>query len=64
MAHRQVSRRSFLQAGLEELRADAPRFRKLNPVNGWGNYEGLCMFVERYLETASKHPEAWVSVYR
>lgn len=53
-----------LRTGLERLKADPDRFRKLNPANGWGSYEGLVEFVEEYLHACEEHPDAEVSVSR
>jgi len=53
-----------LRAGLELLRSDPERFKKLNPANGWGDYEGLVEFVERYLLACETFPEADVHASR
>ena len=54
----------LLEAGLETLRADPERFKKFNPENGWGDYEGLVNFVEAYLEACKENPDAEVNVSR
>lgn len=53
-----------LQTGLALLKADPERFRKHNPENGWGTYEGLVNFVEMYLKACEEHPDADVVVSR
>ena len=53
-----------LKAGLALLTSDPPRFRALNPSNGWGDYDGLCRFVADYLVACEEHPSAEVSVWR
>lgn len=53
-----------LQSGLALLRSDPERFKQLNPENGWGTYEGLVEFVERYLVACENYPAAAVSVSR
>jgi len=53
-----------LRAGLDRLKADPQRFRALNPPNGWGTYQGLVTFVERYIEACVNNPDAEVSVSR
>lgn len=50
-----------LREGLDRLKADPERFKKFNPPNGWGSYEGLTQFVESYLEACKENPEALVS---
>lgn len=53
-----------LRIGLAALRADPNRFRQFNPENGWGTYEGLVKFVEKYLAACEEYPDAEVSVSR
>ena len=53
-----------LSKGLALLRSDPERFTKLNPENGWGNYEGLVEFVEKYLEACKEYPEAVIVASR
>ena len=52
-----------LEVGLALLRSDPDRFRKFNPVNGWGNYEGLVSFVRDYLAACREYPDAMVRVW-
>lgn len=40
------------------------KFKKLNPANGWGDYDGLLAFVAAYLEACMEHPDATVRVSR
>ena len=54
----------LLEAGLETLRSDPERFKKFNPENGWGNYEGLVDFVESYLHACKENPDAEIRVCR
>lgn len=53
-----------LRAGLEKLRASPEEYKKHNPSNGWGNYDGLVRFVANYLEACEQYPEADVSAWR
>ena len=55
---------SPLRAGLERLRADPEGFRKFDAPNGWGRYEHLLEFVEKYLSACEQNPDAEVSVSR
>lgn len=55
---------SVLEEGLTKLKADPDRFRKFNPENGWGDYEGLVRFVESYLEACKETPNATVRASR
>ena len=54
----------ILRDGLEKLRAEPDRYRARNPSNGWGSYEGLVAFVDKYLEACIGNPDAEVSVSR
>jgi hypothetical protein len=53
-----------LADGLGILRADPEKFKKLNPENGWGDYEGLVEFVEKYLAACKANPDAMIRVSR
>lgn len=55
---------SPLRNGLARLKADPPRYKALNPQNGWGTYEGLLQFIEQYLQACEQQPAAEVSVSR
>jgi len=53
-----------LREGLALLKSDPNRFEAFNPENGWGTYEGLVSFVEKYLAACEENPDADVSVWR
>lgn len=53
-----------LADGLERLTREPERFKKFNPDNGWGSYEGLVEFVTAYLAACVAHPDADVRVSR
>jgi hypothetical protein len=53
-----------LTAGLERLRASPDAFKAHNPLNGWGTYEGLVLFVEEYLDACRAHPTATIGFWR
>lgn len=53
-----------LTVGLNELKTDPPRFKAMNPENGWGNYELLVNFVEEYLAACEEYPEAHIRADR
>lgn len=54
----------LLERGLETLKTDPEKFRKLNAENGWGKYEHLVSFVEDYLAACRESPGAEVRVSR
>lgn len=39
-----------LSIGLSLMRREPERFRKLNPTNGWGDYDGFVDWIASYLE--------------
>jgi hypothetical protein len=53
-----------LSEGLRLLHSDPERFKKLNPDNGWGDYEGLVSFVQSYLYACVLYPDAEPKVSR
>lgn len=53
-----------LEAGLSLLLGNPSVYMKYNPVNGWGNYENLVDFVQRYLAACRQYPEADIRVSR
>lgn len=53
-----------LAKGLTELHTAPEQFKRLNPENGWGNYEELVKFVENYLIACIQNPNAKIRVSR
>lgn len=53
-----------LEDGLKALKSHPAAFKKLNPENGWGSYDGLVEFVEEYLKACREYPEALIEVSR
>jgi hypothetical protein len=53
-----------LKAGLARLNADPDKFKKLNPKNCCGSYEGLVEFVRSYIEACERYPDATVTANR
>ena len=53
-----------LREGLHKLELDPNGFSKYNPENGWGSYEGLVSFVQRYLDACYEYPEATIEISR
>lgn len=53
-----------LKDGLALLRSDEDRFKKLNPPNKWGTYDGLVRFVRDYLVACINNPDADVRACR
>jgi len=53
-----------IEEGLTKLKSDPEFYKKLNPSNGWGNYEGLVKFIEEYLEALKDYPNSIVEASR
>ena len=53
-----------LREGLSLLLSDPERFKKFDPENKWGDYDGLVNFVREYLAACEENPNASVSVRR
>jgi len=54
----------LLEEGLGKLEERPDYYKRFNPDNGWGDYEGLVDFVEDYLMACRNHPEATIRVSR
>ena len=54
----------LLKSGLSDLKSRPEYFKKFNPPNGWGTYEGLVSFVEKYLEACIEYPDAIIHISR
>lgn len=53
-----------LAAGIAKLESDPERFRKMNPANGWGSYEGLLKAARDYLVACREFPDADIKIWR
>ena len=53
-----------LTTGLNELLLDPLYYKKFNPENGWGTYEGLVKFIVNYIIACRENPEAVIEVSR
>jgi hypothetical protein len=50
-----------LQIGVADATLNADDYRKLNPENGWGDYEGFNMVLNRLFDMCRKHPSGVLS---
>lgn len=53
-----------LDRGWNILLSDPEYFKKFNPENGWGSYEGLERFVYKYRNACWDNPDAELSICR
>jgi len=49
---------------LDNMKRYPDEYKASTPTNGWGNYEGLLQFVDRYLQACLEYPEAIIEVSR
>lgn len=54
----------MLDEGWNILLSNPELFKKFNPENGWGSYEGLCDFVYNYRNACWNNPDAELRVSR
>ena len=53
-----------LKVGIAELKSNPEKYKKFNPENGWGSYEGLLSFAEKYLQACEEYPNSIIGVSR
>jgi hypothetical protein len=53
-----------LDVGLNVLMSNPERYKKFNPENGWGSYDGLVNFVYNYRNACWDKPDAELSISR
>lgn len=53
-----------LEEGYRKLLSDPAAFKEMNPKNGWGDYEGLVVFVGKYMDACRAYPDAEIEVSR
>ena len=51
-----------LKKGLARLLVNPERYKAFNPDNGWGSYDGLVIFVEKYLKACKTYPDARIKI--
>jgi hypothetical protein len=51
-----------LDNAVEVMRANPKIYKKLNPTNKWGNYEGAIEYLEKLLHECRKHPKAKIVI--
>ena len=54
----------LLEKWLKKLIAHPNKYKKLNPENGWWDYEWLVEFVKEYIFQVKENPDCMVSVSR
>jgi hypothetical protein len=54
----------MVSSNIDNCKIATEEYKKHTPENGWGSYEGLVTFVEKYLDACYKYPDAKVSACR
>ena len=54
----------LIRKGISEMMESPEHFRKMNPPNGWGNYEGALEFLIWIADKCREWPTARVRVWR
>lgn len=54
----------LIERGLEELESKPEEYKKYNPSNGWGTYDGLVNFTKEYLKALKTYPESIIKTSR
>jgi len=54
----------LLDEGWNILLSDPEKYKKFNPENGWGEYDGLCNFVYEYRNACWDRPSAELRISR
>lgn len=54
----------YLDVGWNILLSNPEKFKKFNPENGWGSYDGLCNFVYNYRNACWASPDAELRISR
>jgi hypothetical protein len=54
----------LLDIGWNILLSDPEKYKRYNPENGWGSYDGLCNFVYNYRNACWDNPEAELRISR
>lgn len=55
---------SLLNEGLSILWANPEEYKKYDPTNGWGSYDGLVEFVLNYRNACAEYPSSTIEVSR
>lgn len=51
-----------LEGGLADMLLEPEKYKKLNPLNGWGDYEGAIEFLKEVLNRCREYPKAIIRI--
>lgn len=52
-----------INKAIEEMLNNADEYRKLNPKNGWGSYEGLLATLQEMRNCCEKNPDGKIEIW-
>jgi hypothetical protein len=47
----------YLRKGIKEMKSNPEKYKKMNPSNGWGSYEGALELLEKIFIECIKNPD-------
>ncbi len=53
----------LLQKGVRAMQDDPKEYRKLNPENGWGDYDGALRYLQNLLDECVRNPLCTIVVH-
>ena len=53
-----------LEKALKDMEDRPGHDAKVNPENGWGSYDGLLMFIAKYINACEENPESLIRIWR
>ena len=53
---------SILEKGVKEMEENPDVYKKMNPENGWGDYEGSLDYLKNFLKECRQNPECIIEI--
>ena len=53
----------ILERAIQRMKDDPKQYKKMNPENGWGDYEGALEYLMDILDGCKKHPKTIIKIY-
>lgn len=53
---------NLLENGVIDMKYHAEEYKKFNPANGWGNYEGALEYLEKLYYGCKKHFKSYIYI--
>jgi len=52
----------ILKKAIKNMMVNKQEYTKMNPPNGWGNYEGALEYLKKILQACKNHPNAVIDI--